>query len=173
VYDAETLEYRRAIDWNPASGQVEVSAVAVDTGNDVIWMTDWTNGGYIYRYSLTSGQYSGKMRLEPALSAPQGIAVHGGYLYITTDDGDAELAEADGLWQVRADPVADENKAVRIKAFTEFRRAGEVEGLDFDPANKELVVLNNRGERIIKGMPSGLYPGYDREIHELYIYRLR
>lgn len=173
VYDAETLAYRRAIDWDPASGQVEVSAVAVDPANDAIWMTDWTDGGYVYRYSLSGGHYTGKMRLDPAPSALQGVAVHKGYLYITADDGDAELAEADGLWQVRADPVADENKAVRIKAFTEFRRAGEVEGLDFDPTTGEMVVLNNRGERIIKGMPSGLYPGYDREIHELYVYRLR
>ncbi len=173
VYDAETLSYRRAIDWNPASGQVEVSAVAVDPGNDVIWMTDWTDGANVYRYSLASGHYAGKMRLDPAPSAPQGIAVYKGYLYITADDGDAEQNEADGLWKVKADPAASAEKAVRIKAFTEFRRAGEVEGLDFDPVSGEMVVLNNRGERIIKGMPSGLYPGYDREIHELYVYRLR
>ena len=173
VYDAETLAYRRAIDWNPASGQVEVSAVAVDPANDAIWMTDWTDGAHVYRYSLSTGHYAGKMRLDPAPSAPQGIAVHKGYLYITADDGDAEQDEADGLWQVRADPTAGEAKTVRVKAFTEFRRAGEIEGLDFDPTTGEMVVLNNRGERIIKGMPSGLYPGYDREIHELYVYRLR
>ena len=82
-------------------------------------------------------------------------------------------ARLTGLWKVKADPAASEGKAVRIKAFTEFRRAGEVEGLDFDPMSGEMVVLNNRGERIIKGMPSGLYPGYDREIHELYVYRFR
>ena len=35
-----------------------------------------------------------------------------------------------------------------------------------------MVVLNNRGKRIVRGMPKGLYPGYDREIHELYIFRL-
>ncbi len=33
-----------------------------------------------------------------------------------------------------------------------------------------MIVLANRGERIILGMPSGLYPGYSSEIHELYIY---
>ena len=30
--------------------------------------------------------------------------------------------------------------------------------------------LLNRGARIIKGMPSGFYDGYDKEIHELYIF---
>ncbi|MDH4049357.1 MAG: hypothetical protein OEV63_14630 [Gammaproteobacteria bacterium] len=173
VFDAKTLEYRRAIDWNPASGQVEVSAVAIDSANDAIWMTDWTNGAYVFRYSLSTGHYAGKMHLDPAPSAPQGVAIREGYLYITADDGNAETDEADGLWQVRADPDAREGKAVRIRAFAEFRRAGEVEGLDFDPTTGEMVVLNNRGERIVLGMPSGLYPGYDREIHELYVYRLR
>ncbi|MEJ2140444.1 MAG: hypothetical protein P8Y61_13560 [Gammaproteobacteria bacterium] len=173
VYDARTLAYRRAIDWNPASGQVEVSAVAVDVANDSIWMTDWTDGGHVFRYSLSTGEYAGKMHLDPAPSAPQGVAVHAGYLYITADDGNAETDQADGLWQVRADPAAREAKAVRVKAFTEFRRAGEIEGLDFDLPAAQMVVLNNRGERIVKGMPSGLYPGYDREIHELYVYRVR
>jgi hypothetical protein len=113
------------------------------------------------------------MRLNPAPSAPQGIAVRAGYLYITADDGDAETEEADGLWRVPADPLAQSGKAVRIKTFTEFRRAGEVEGLDFDRKAGEMVVLNNRGKRIVQGMPTGLYPGYDREIHELYVYRVR
>lgn len=34
-----------------------------------------------------------------------------------------------------------------------------------------LVVLSNRGSRIILGMVRGFYPGYDREIHEIYVYR--
>ncbi len=36
-----------------------------------------------------------------------------------------------------------------------------------------MLVLANRGKRIILGMPTGLYPGYDREIHEIYVYRIR
>ena len=55
----------------------------------------------------------------------------------------------------------------RGETFTEFLRAGEIEGLDFDAASGELVVLSNRGKRIVLGMPKGLYPGYDREIHEI------
>ena len=173
VYDARTLAFRRSIDWNAGSGQREVSGVATDPANDAIWMTDWIDGTWIYRYGLASGQYAGKTRLDPAPPAPQGIAAHDGFLYITADDGEAEEDEADGLWRVPADPGAAEGRAMRVKSFTEFRRAGEIEGLDFDPATGELVVLSNRGKRIVAGMPTGLYPGYDREIHELYVFRLR
>lgn len=172
VYDAATLEYKRSIDWNPDSGQVEVSAVAVDPANRSIWMTDWVDGSHVYRYDLDSETYQGKMSLDPVPPSQQGIAVHGRQLYITADDGDAEVDESDRLWQVAADPAAVTGQAQIVKTFTEFTRAGEIEGLDFDEARNELVVLNNRGKRIVLGMPKGLYPGYDREIHELYIYSL-
>jgi hypothetical protein len=33
--------------------------------------------------------------------------------------------------------------------------------------------LSNRGKRIVLGMPKGLYPGYEKEIHEVYVYRIR
>ena len=39
-----------------------------------------------------------------------------------------------------------------------------------DPATDDLLVLANRGARIVLGMPRGFYPGYDREIHEIYVY---
>jgi hypothetical protein len=172
VYAADTLQYRRSIDWNPDSGQVEVSAVAVDPANQAIWMTDWVDGTYLYRYDLPTGTYQGKMKLDPAPRAQQGIAAYGGFLYITADDGDAETDTPDQMWRVPADTSASTGAAVPVKVFTEFRRAGEIEGLDFDQATGELVVLNNRGKRIVLGMPKGLYPGYDREIHEIYIYRM-
>ena len=44
IYDAETLEFKRSIPWQPDSGQVEVSALTVDTKNGLVWMTDWVNG---------------------------------------------------------------------------------------------------------------------------------
>ena len=171
VYAADTLDYRRSIDWNPESGQVEVSAVAVDPANQSVWMTDWVDGNHVYRYDLQAGTYQGKMRLDPAPGAQQGIAAYNGFLYITADDGDAEVDEPDRLWRVVAESSAAVGRATPVKTFTEFRRAGEIEGLDFDPASGELVVLSNRGKRIVLGMPKGLYPGYDREIHEIYIYR--
>jgi len=171
VYDAGTLEYRRSIDWNPDSGQVEVSAVAVDPVNQAIWMTDWVDGTFLYRYDLETGTYQGKMKLDPVPQSQQGIAAYGGFLYITADDGDAETDTPDRMWRVAVVGSAQSGKAVPVKVFTEFRRAGEIEGLDFDQATGELVVLNNRGKRIVLGMPKGLYPGYEREIHELYVYR--
>ena len=170
VYDAETLAYRRAIPWEPDSGQVEVSAVAVDAKNGAIWMTDWVNGRHVYRYDLETGTYEGKLRLKPIPQWQQGIAAYDGHLYLTADDGDAEHSEADNLWRAVADPRANSSFVTHAWTFTEFRRAGEIEGLDFDGAARELVVLSNRGKRIVLGMPKGLYPGYDREIHELYVY---
>ena len=49
---------------------------------------------------------------------------------------------------------------------------GEIEGLAFDVDAGELLVLSNRGRRIVLGMSTGPYPGCDREIHEVYVYSL-
>jgi hypothetical protein len=170
VYDAGTLQYRRSIPWEPDSGQVEVSGVAVDAANGAVWMTDWVNGTYVYRYDLASGRYAGKLHLRPVPQWQQGIAASGGKLYLTADDGDAEEGEADNLWSVPAETGSTAAFVTHEKLFTEFRRAGEIEGLDFDPETGELLVLSNRGARIVLGMPRGFYPGYDREIHEVYVY---
>ena len=56
------------------------------------------------------------------------------------------------------------------KTFDEFRRAGEIEGVTFDDEAGEMAVLSNRGSRIVLGMPKDFYPGYDREIHEVYVF---
>ena len=59
-----------------------------------------------------------------------------------------------------------------LRAMSDFRRAGEIEGLAIDPVNDDLVVLNNRGTTIVRGMSQGPITdeGYTAEIHELYIY---
>ena len=172
VYDAETLLYKKSVDWDPESGQVEVSALAVDSETGSVWMTDWVNGTYVYRYDMATDSYMGKLHLRPVPQWQQGIAAFGGSLYITADDGDAEIEEVDNLWRVSAPTAASDAYVTREKAFTEFRRAGEIEGIDFDRQAGEMVVLSNRGKRIVLGMPKGLYPGYDREIHEVYVYRI-
>ncbi len=172
VYDADTLRYKKSGDWSPESGQVEVSALAVDAERSTVWMTDWVNGSYIYAYDMATDRYKGKVHLRPVPQWQQGIAAHGGSLFITADDGDAELDEVDHLWRV-SDPASASDAYVTLeKAFTEFRRAGEIEGIDFDREAGEMLVLANRGKRIVLGMPKGLYPGYDREIHEVYVYRV-
>ncbi len=172
VYDAETLRHKKSVHWEPASGQVEVSALAVDAESGSVWMTDWVDGTYVYRYDLVTDGYLGKLHLRPAPQWQQGIAAFQGSLYITADDGDAELDEVDNLWRVDTPTVASDAYVIHEKAFTEFRRAGEIEGLDFDREARELLVLSNRGKRIVLGMPTGLYPGYDREIHEVYVFRV-
>ena len=50
---------------------------------------------------------------------------------------------------------------------------GEIEGLAFDKTGGEMLLLYNRGARIILGMPSGFYPGYDREISEVFTYKMK
>ena len=172
VYDAETLSHSRSIDWEPASGQVEVSAVAVDAENQSVWMTDWVDGSYVYRYDMATDSYAGKIHLRPVPQWQQGIAVLDGSLYITADDGDAELDEVDNLWRVPAEIEAPVAYVTHERAFVEFKRTGEIEGIDFDRQAGEMVVLANRGKRIVLGMPKGLYAGYDREIHEVYVYRI-
>ena len=75
----------------------------------------------------------------------------------------------------RTGMIAAGAKAGRLELFREmsdFRRAGEIEGLCIDPVTDELLVLNNRGTQIILGMSQGPFTeeGYTGEIHEVYIY---
>ena len=105
IYDANTLEYRRSMPWEPNSGQVEVSGVAIDPGGENIWLTDWVNGRYLYRYDLKTGEYRGKLHLRASPQWQQGVAYRDGHLYITADDGDAEDEEIDNLWRVPAETV--------------------------------------------------------------------
>lgn len=58
--------------------------------------------------------------------------------------------DADGKPVRRNGKVAGGAKAGRLellREMTDFRRAGEIEGLSIDPENDDLVVLNNRGTR--------------------------
>jgi hypothetical protein len=173
IYDAKTLNYLSSIPWEPKSGQVEVSAVTVDADNGMIWMTDWVNGTHLYRYDLATHRYAGKLHLRPVPQWQQGIAARDGSLYITADDGDAEDREVDNLWRVTPEPNSTAAYVHHELAFDRFRDVGEIEGIAFDPTNREMLVLSNRGKRIVLGMPKGLYPGYERELHEVYVFRLR
>ncbi|MEO8399615.1 MAG: hypothetical protein ABI550_07355, partial [Ignavibacteriaceae bacterium] len=162
VYDVETLKLIRTINWSEKSGQVEVSGITIDKKNNLIWMTDWVNGSYIYKYDLLSGDYLGKVHLKPVPQYQQGILSYKNNLFLTADDGDAEENENDNLYSII--PTEKTNVKVKLqKEFNEFKRTGEIEGLTIDPASNELLVLMNRGRRIIFGMPKGFYPGYDKE----------
>ena len=59
------------------------------------------------------------------------------------------------------------------KTFDEAIKQGEIEGLCVDPATGDLLVHMNRGARIVLGMGKGFYPGYDKEIHEIYRFSMQ
>ena len=175
VYDADTLELKRSFPFEEASGQLECSGIAVDPDTRSVWMCSWVgeeSGRYLYRYSLDDGSYLGKVELcEPPLWV-QGIAYHDGALYMTADDGDAELDEADHLYRARIEDGASSCTVTLERSFDDVIRQGEIEGLNFDEENGRLLVLYNRGARIILGMPSGFYEGYDHEISEVFTYEI-
>lgn len=174
VYDAKTLRYVRAIPWEPASGQVECCGLAVDAARGHVWMADWVDGHALYCYDLKTSAYLGRTELTPVPALQQGICVVEGKMLISCDDGDAEKNEADRLYVCElydsAGHLREKAETELFREMTDFRRTGEIEGLTYDEDRKELTVLSNRGARIILGMPRGFYEGYDREIHELYVY---
>jgi 5-oxoprolinase (ATP-hydrolysing) subunit C len=174
IHDADTLKLKRAFSFEPTSGQEEVSAICVDTDKRTVWMTSWVgeeSGRYIYEYSLDSGKYLRKVHLQPPPQWLQGIHYWKGSLFVTADDGTADLKEPDTLYRV---DVTDQSWApvVREKAFSDVKFQGEIEGSAVDPKTGELLVLFNRGSRILLGMVKGFYPGYDKEISEVYRYKM-
>ena len=56
--------------------------------------------------------------------------------------------------------------------FDDVTKQGEIEGLTFDEETGYLLLLYNRGARIVPGMPKGFYEGYDREISEVFSYKM-
>ena len=170
VYDAVTLEYRYSIPWNPESGQVEVCGLAVDAAEGLVWMADWVQGSELYAYDLKTRDYVGKTTLSPAPRLQQGIFCYKGRILISSDDGDASDGAPDHIYETT--PVLGGTSEVHLwREMDDFLRAGEIEGLSVNPDNGDFIVLSNRGSRIVLGMVRGFYDGYDREIHELYVYR--
>lgn len=200
VYDANTLKWKRDINWEPASGQVEVSGLAVDRDRNMVWMSDWVDSRYVYGYSLETGKYYTKMQCRPTPYWCQGIFIADGKMLFASDDGESTYQIPDNIYiadisDVTFSGLKDgeqfsvvDNKPVKtpgkvaagamagrvelFKEMKEFRRAGEIEGLSIDPTNDDLVVLNNRGTQILLGMSQGPFTdeGYTKEIHELYVF---
>ena len=69
--------------------------------------------------------------------------------------------------------VLENSCVVLEKTLNDIRDVGEVEGLNVNPKTKQLLVHANRGKQIVLGMPKGFYPGYDREISEIYFYDMK
>lgn len=170
VYDAKTLAYKYSIDFGEIE-QPEVSGITIDKKNNIAWMSDWTLGWYVYKYDLKNKKYLGKVHLQPSPQWQQGVFYVDGKLLITADDGDSDLNEPDNIYIADvSNPDKTTTDVTMYRPIPEFKRAGEIEGLSIDPTNDDLVILNNRGAIIKMGMPSGFYEGYDKEIHELYIF---
>lgn len=88
----------------------------------------------------------------------------GGRMLISADDGDADLDEPDNLYVADLRDGKSYATVLPFRSMADFRRPGEIEGLAVDPATDDLLVLANRGARIVLGMPRGFYPGYDGEV---------
>jgi hypothetical protein len=175
VYDGDTLELKRTFSFEPESGQLECSGIAVDPDTKTLWMCSWVggeSGPYLYKYDLETGTYLGKVHMQMPPQWLQGIAYHDGCLYMTADDGTADDDEPDHLYRTRIADGATSCTVTLERTFDDVTRQGEIEGLSFDEENGRLLVLYNRGARIILGMPKGFYDGYDREISEVFSYRL-
>ncbi|WP_185145378.1 hypothetical protein [Apibacter muscae] len=170
VYDAKDLKYKYSIEFGEIE-QPEVSGITIDRKNNIAWMSDWTEGWYLYKYDLKNKKYLGKVHLQPSPQWQQGVYYIDGKILITSDDGDSDLNEPDNIYIANvSNPLQTTTNVEKFRSIPEFKKAGEIEGLSIDPTNNDLIILNNRGAIIKKGMPSGFYPGYDKEIHELYIF---
>jgi len=184
IFDAKTLKFKRALAWEPKSGQVECSGLAVDRKRNMVWMSDWVDSRYVYGYSLETGKYYTKMQCHPTPYWCQGITIADNTMLFTADDGESTWNIPDCIYSADISNVcytgiendkaagAMDGKIKLFKTMTDFRRAGEIEGLSIDPTNDDLVVLNNRGVQILLGMPKGPFvkEGYTKEIHELYVF---
>jgi hypothetical protein len=184
LYDAKTLKFKRSLAWEPASGQVEASGLAVDRERNMVWISDWVDSRYVYCYSLETGKYYTKMQCRPTPYWTQGIFIADNTMLFSADDGESTFHIADCLYKADISEVpytgirggeaagAKGGKLELFREMVDFRRAGEIEGLSIDPTNDDLVVHNNRGVQIILGMPKGPFAeeGYTEEIHELYVY---
>ena len=176
VYDADTLELKRAFPFNADSGQLECSGIAVDPDSKTVWMCSWVGeerGRYLYGYDLTTGSYKGKVHMHMPPQWIQGIAYYDGSIYITADDGTADDKEPDHLYRTKITGGATDCLVTLERTFDDVPFQGEIEGLTFDGSSKTFHLLYNRGARIVLGMPRGFYEGYDHEISEVLTYGIR
>ena len=176
IYDTKDFTLKKTYNIDSKSGQTEVSGIAVDPDSKSIWLCSWADsesGRYLYQYSLNNGKFLKKYHLQAPPQWIQGIAYLDGYIYISADDGTADLGEADHIYRTKIDLSKTTMPVLIERTLDDVRLEGEIEGLSFDKENKRLLVSYNRGAQIILGMPSGFYEGYDEEIHEVYVYDMK
>ena len=175
VYDAESYQLVNTYSFDESSGQTEVSGIAVDPDSGSIWMTSWTgdeSGRYLYRYDLENGSYKGKVHLQCPPQWLQGIAYYNGCLYMTADDGTADLGEPDHVYKTRIAEDSTTATVVLERTLDDVTLQGEVEGISFDKTSGQMLISYNRGSQIVLGMVKGFYEGYTEEIHEVFLYNI-
>lgn len=161
AYSLETKKYYTKVQCRPnpywcqgifiADGKMILSA---DDGESTYHIAD-----NLYIMDITGVPYTGLVNgTEPVKETPWSVKT----------DANGKVVKRTGL-------VAGGAAAGRVELFremTDFRRAGEIEGVCIDPVTQDLLVLNNRGTKIILGMSQGPFKdeGYTKEIHEVYIY---
>ena len=173
VYDGDTLQLKRVFPFRADTGQLECSGIAVDPDSKTVYMCSWIDdesSEYLYMYDLESGEYKGKLHMDPVPKWIQGVAYHDGNLYVTCDDGDAEEDAPDHMYRIEVSEDGLNGQVSLEKTFDDVTRQGEIEGLCFDRENDRFLLLYNRGARIILGMPRGFYEGYTEEIHEVFVF---
>ena len=173
VYDGDTLKLKRTFPFRSDTGQMECSGIAVDADSRTVYMTSWIDdksSEYLYMYDLDTGDYKGKLKMQPGPKWLQGIAYYDGSLYVTSEDGDADENAPDHLYRVDVSKNKQTGTVRQEKAFDDVTRQGEIEGLTFDADHGQLLLLYNRGAKIVAGMPTGFYEGYSEELHEVFVY---
>ena len=89
VYDASTLDFKRVFPFSEETGQMECCGIAVDPDSKTVYMASWIDdesSTFLYMYDLESGDFKGKLAMDPAPSWIQGVAYYDGDLYVTYDD---------------------------------------------------------------------------------------
>lgn len=89
VYDGDTLKLKRIFPFRSDTGQIECSGIAVDPDSRTVYMTSWVDdesSRHLYMYDLDTGDYRGKLKMQPSPKWLQGIAYLDGSLYVTSDD---------------------------------------------------------------------------------------
>ena len=171
VYDGDTLTLKRVFPFRADTGQLECSGIAVDPDSGTVCMCSWVDdesSAYLYQYDLHTGDYRGRLLMEPAPRWIQGVAYFDGSLYVTSDDGDADEDQPDHMYRIDISKDRTRGSVTLEKTFDEVIRQGEIEGLTFDREKRRFLLLYNRGARIVLGMPKGFYDGYTEEIHEVF-----
>lgn len=103
VYDGDTLKLKRIFPFRSDTGQIECSEIAVDPDSRTVYMTSWVDdesSRHLYMYDLDTGDYRGKLKMQPSPKWLQGIAYLDGSLYVTSDDGNADENAPDHMYRV-------------------------------------------------------------------------